>query len=41
MDKVTKEELRKMLEIELEDGQAITEELLEEFSDGKGDDGDE
>lgn len=30
-----------MLEIELEDGQAITEELLEEFSDGKGDEADE
>lgn len=38
MEKMTKDDLRKRLEIELDDGQAITEELLEEFSDGKGDD---
>lgn len=41
MEKMTKDDLRKRLEIELDDGQAITEELLEEFSDGKGDDEDE
>lgn len=41
MGKMTKEELRKMLEIELDDGQVITEELLEEFTDGKEGDDDE
>ncbi len=39
--KITKEKLREMLEIALDDGQEITDELLEEFSDGKGEDEDE
>lgn len=41
MKEITKEDLAKILDIAEDDGQEITEELLEEFFDGKGDCDDE